>query len=31
MDLVRDQTSRHKTIKLYGLAAEDVLKTLGQA
>ncbi len=30
VDLVRGHTSRHKTIKLYGLAAEDVLKGLGK-
>lgn len=30
VDLVRGHTSRHKTIKLYGLAAEDVLKNLGK-
>jgi uncharacterized protein len=29
VDIVRGHTSRHKTIKLYGLAAEDVLKRLG--
>jgi uncharacterized protein len=29
VDLVRGHTSRHKTVKLYGLAAEDVLKSLG--
>ena len=31
VDLVRGYTSRHKTIKLYGLAAEDVVTKLGQA
>ena len=31
VDLVRGHTSRHKTIKLYGLAAEDVVTKLGQA
>jgi uncharacterized protein len=31
VDIVRGHTSRHKTIKLYGLAAEDVLKRLGGA
>ena len=30
VDLVRGHTSRHKTVKLYGLAAEDVLKSLGK-
>ena len=30
VDIVRGHTSRHKTIKLYGLAAEDVLKGLGK-
>jgi uncharacterized protein len=29
VDLVRGHTSRHKTVKLYGLAAQDVLKRLG--
>ncbi len=28
IELVRGHTSRHKTVKLYGLAAEDVLKRL---
>ena len=28
--LVRGQTSRHKTIKLYGITAETVLQKLGQ-
>jgi uncharacterized protein len=31
VDLVRGHTSRHKTVKLYGLAAEDVVTKLGQA
>ena len=31
VELVRGHTSRHKTIKLYGLAAEDVVKRLGTA
>jgi uncharacterized protein len=31
VDLVRGHTSRHKTVKLYGLAAEDVAKRLGQS
>ena len=30
VDLIRGHTSRHKTLKLYGLAAEDVLKSLGK-
>ena len=30
VDLVRGHTSRHKTIKLYGLAPEDVVKKLGK-
>ena len=30
VDLVRGHTSRHKTIKLHGLAAEEVLKSLGK-
>ncbi len=30
VDLVRGHTSRHKTIKLYGLAAQDVLTSLGK-
>jgi uncharacterized protein (TIGR00251 family) len=29
VDIVRGHTSRHKTVKLYGLAAEDVLRNLG--
>jgi uncharacterized protein len=29
VDIVRGHTSRHKTIKLYGLAAEEVLQKLG--
>jgi uncharacterized protein (TIGR00251 family) len=31
VELVRGHTSRHKTIKLYGLAAEAVVKGLGKA
>ena len=31
VDLIRGHTSRHKTVKLYGLAAEEVLKRLGTA
>ncbi len=31
VDIVRGHTSRHKTLKLYGLAAEDVLSRLGKA
>jgi hypothetical protein len=31
VELVRGHTSRHKTVKLYGLAAEDVVKRLGTA
>jgi uncharacterized protein (TIGR00251 family) len=31
VELVRGHTSRHKTIRLHGLAAEDVLKSLGKA
>ena len=31
VDLVRGHTSRHKTVKLYGLTAEDVVKGLGTA
>src|SRR5664279_1871146 len=31
VELVRGHTSRHKTIKLYGLAPEDVVKKLGRA
>ena len=30
VDIVRGHTSRHKVIKLYGLAAEDVLAQLGR-
>ncbi len=30
VDLVRGHTSRHKTVKLHGLAAEDVLTRLGK-
>ena len=30
VDLIRGHTSRHKTVMLYGLAAEDVAKRLGQ-
>ena len=30
VDLVRGHTSRHKTIKLHGFAAGDVLKSLGK-
>jgi uncharacterized protein len=30
VDLLRGHTSRHKTIKLHGLTAEDVLKSLGK-
>jgi uncharacterized protein len=29
VELVRGHTSRHKTVKLYGLAPEDVVKRLG--
>ena len=29
VDIVRGHTSRHKTIKLHGLAAEEVLTRLG--
>jgi uncharacterized protein (TIGR00251 family) len=29
VDIIRGHTSRHKTIKLYGLTAEDVLSKLG--
>lgn len=29
IELVRGHTSRHKTVKLYGLRAEDVLLRLG--
>ena len=31
VDLVRGHTSRHKTVKLYGLTAEDVAAKLGKA
>jgi hypothetical protein len=31
VELVRGHTSRHKIVKLYGLAAEDVVKGLGSA
>ena len=31
VDLVRGHTSRHKTVKLYGLAAEAVATKLGRA
>ncbi len=31
VDIVRGHTSRHKVIKLYGLAAPEVLAKLGQA
>ena len=31
IELVRGHTSRHKTIKLYGLTAEAVLSKLGKA
>jgi uncharacterized protein len=30
VDLVRGHTSRHKTVKLYGLSAEDVATKLGK-
>jgi uncharacterized protein (TIGR00251 family) len=30
VDIVRGHTSRHKTVKLYGLAAEDVLNKLSR-
>ena len=30
VELVRGHTSRHKTIKLYGLAAEDLLQRLAK-
>jgi uncharacterized protein len=30
VELVRGHTSRHKTVKLYGLAPEAVLKSLGK-
>jgi hypothetical protein len=31
VDIVRGHTSRHKVLKLYGLAVEDVLNKLGKA
>ena len=31
VDIVRGHTSRHKTVKLYGLTAEDVVAKLGKA
>jgi uncharacterized protein (TIGR00251 family) len=31
VELVRGHTSRHKTIKLYGLTPEDVVAKLGKA
>jgi len=31
VELVRGHTSRHKTVKLYGLALEDVVNRLGTA
>jgi hypothetical protein len=31
VDLVRGHTSRHKVIKLHGLAAQDVVTKLGKA
>jgi uncharacterized protein len=31
VDIIRGHTSRHKTIMLYGLAAEDVVAKLGKA
>ena len=31
VDIVRGHTSRHKTVKLYGLTPEDVAAKLGQA
>lgn len=31
VELVRGHTSRHKTIKLYGLTPEDVVAKLGQS
>jgi uncharacterized protein len=31
VDIVRGHTSRHKTVKLYGLAVEDVVAKLSQA
>ncbi len=30
VDIVRGHTSRHKLVKVYGLAAEDVVQKLGQ-
>ena len=30
VDIVRGHTSRHKTVKLYGIAPEDVAGKLGQ-
>ena len=31
VELIRGHTSRHKTVKLYGLTAEDVVAKLGKA
>jgi hypothetical protein len=31
VELVRGHTSRHKTVKLYGITAADVVKSLGIA
>ena len=31
VDIVRGHTSRHKTVKLYGLSAEDAAARLGEA
>jgi uncharacterized protein (TIGR00251 family) len=31
VELVRGHTSRHKTVKLYGIAPEEVVKRLGAA
>jgi uncharacterized protein (TIGR00251 family) len=31
VELVRGHTSRHKTVKLYGIAAEEVARKLGKA
>ena len=31
VDIVRGHTSRHKTVKLYGLSAEDAVARLGEA
>jgi uncharacterized protein len=31
VELLRSHTSRHKTVKLYGLAPEEVVKKLGAA